>query len=341
VMRAVQGKWHEALPDFQKAAAVDTNDVLAWKGVACAHYRGVFLEVPKELLHACDEVFRLDPEAWEFLCVRGNCDLQEGRKPAAIGAYTKALALRPKFELGYRVRGWLHADLGQWDKAIADFTRAAELTGPASATPWEVLALAQLGRDDPVAYRKTCTQMLEMFRRTPPPIWTGGAFAGGPFHPYATLLSLHAAEQAASLNRDAAAMTALRCTTRPDALTDWQRLVTLTANSPDHVRGAVFCRTGRYDEAVKLLEPLRTSGPGGVFAPLTNLYLALAEHGRGRTAQAKQLLKETTDWLEQPRRDWLGLPQKDNPNQNNRDGLAWTERVQIEQLRRELAAILK
>jgi hypothetical protein len=37
----------------------------------------------------------------------------------------------------------------------------------------------------------------------------------------------------------------------------------------------------------------------------------------------------------------LGLPQNDNPNQKNRDGLTWMERVQIEQLRGELEALLK
>jgi hypothetical protein len=112
------------------------------------------------------------------------------------------------------------------------------------------------------------------------------------------------------------------------------------------VRGKVYCRTGRYDLAVKLLEPLRKTpaqleafqrGFGGerppVPTPVLTLYLALAEHGRGHTAEAKQLLTETTGWLDKP--------MKDNPKQKNSDSLAWTERVQIEQLRRELEALLK
>ncbi|HZY88870.1 MAG TPA: hypothetical protein VFE78_28860, partial [Gemmataceae bacterium] len=223
----------------------------------------------------------------------------------------------------------------------ADFTRAAELAGPTDPTPWDALALAQLGRGDTAAYRKTCDRMLALFGRTPPLIWAGGTFAAGPYNPYAAPLALHVAEQAASLSRDAIGVTAVRCTTRPDTLPDWQRLVSLTEKSPDDVRGAVFCRTGRYNEAVQLLGPLRWWGPGGVPVPVTTLYLGLAEHGRGRPAEAKQLLKETTDWLEQPRRDWLGLPQKDNLKQKNRDGLTWMERVQIEQLRGELEALLK
>ncbi|HZY90735.1 MAG TPA: tetratricopeptide repeat protein, partial [Gemmataceae bacterium] len=208
-LRAAQGKWHEALPDFRAAAALAPKDVLAWKGVACAHYRGVFVELPKELVHACDEALRLDPKAWDFWCMRGNLDLRDGRKPTAIQAYTKALALRPDFDLGYRVRGWLHAELGQWDKAVADFTRAAELAGPIDPTPWDALALAQLGRGDPAAYRKTCDRMLALFGRPPPLLWAGGAFAAGPFNPGGAPLALHVADQAVRLGRGAAGVTAV------------------------------------------------------------------------------------------------------------------------------------
>jgi hypothetical protein len=339
-MRAAQGKWHEALPDFREAAGLDKKDVLAWKGVACALYRGMYTELPKELPQACDEVLVLDHGAWDFLCARGNYDLQDGRKPATIEAYTEALKLHPDYDLGFRVRGWLHAELGQWDKAEKDFSRAAELTGPADPTPWDALALAQLGRGDTAAYQKTCTRMLALFGRTPALIWAGGAFAAGPSNPCAALLALHAAEQAASLSRDAIDVTAIRCTTRPDTLKDWQRLVPLTAKSSAVIRGAVLCRTSRYDEAAKLLEPWSTAQFGS-HAPLTTLYLALAEHGRGRTEEAKHLLKKTTKWLDLPAANLSALSLKGIPNPKNRDGLAWMERVQIEQLRCELAALLK
>ncbi len=109
----------------------------------------------------------------------------------------------------------------------------------------------------------------------------------------------------------------------------------------------MFCRTGRYDEAVKLLEPLRTvtkseedfgpveirSVPVTTPAPMFLLYLALAEQGRGRMEEAKRLLTETIDWL--------NASPKDKPKQTNRDQLPWTERVQIEELRRELEMLLR
>ena len=66
---------------------------------------------------------------------------------------------------------------------------------------------------------------------------------------------------------------------------------------------------------------------------MVDLYLALAEHGRGHTAEAKKLLKETADWMDQP--------QPDNQGRKNMAILQWTERVQLEQLRRELEGLLK
>jgi WD40 repeat protein/tetratricopeptide (TPR) repeat protein len=355
VMRAAQGLWREALPDFREAAKRDPKDLLAHKGIACALGRGVPQVVAvKDGSEACDKVLDLDSKAWDFWFLRGSYYLQDGQKASAIKAYTKALDLRDDFGLAYRVRGDVHAGLGHWEEAVKDFTRGSELAGPADPGPWDLLALAQLGRalaqhgrGDTAAYKaykKTCAQMLAMFGRTPAAVWAGGAFAAGPFNPSAAPLALHAADHAVRVNREAPDVTAVRCTTRPDTLTDWRRLIRLTANSPDDVRGAVLCRTGRYDEAVKLLEPLSTGYSGGLsllattmpfgsHSPRVSLYLALAEHGRGRTRKAKQLREETIAWLAQP----LSY----DPKQKTRDGLAWTERVQVDQLCRELEGLFK
>ena len=62
-------------------------------------------------------------------------------------------------------------------------------------------------------------------------------------------------------------------------------------------------------------------------------HVALAEHGRGRPEAAKKLLQETSAWLDQP--------QAANPAQKNSATLLWTDRVQVEQLRRELETLLK
>ena len=45
------------------------------------------------------------------------------------------------------------------------------------------------------------------------------------------------------------------------------------------------------------------------------------------------MLKETTDWL--------AKPANDKPKQKNSDQFHWKERVEIDQLRRELEGLLK
>jgi WD40 repeat protein/tetratricopeptide (TPR) repeat protein len=348
-VRAAQGKLgqvlspgpSEAYADFRQAAALAPNDILAWKGLACIAY----LQSPqrvqawmggtplKEGLDACDAVLGLDQKAWEFWYLRGRFCALDRQHVAALQAYTRALELHADFAPALRERGAAYAELGRWREAVEDFTRATEREGPADPETWDSLALAQLGRGQTEAFRKTCGRMLNLFGWTPAQKWAGGAFAAGPLNLWATPLALHVADQAVRVNRDAVDVMAVRCTTRPDTLADWQRLLPLAENSlDDEVRGAVFSRAGRYDEAVQLLEP-RRNGMAGNSGVLVTLYLALAEHGRGRTPEAKRLLKETTNWLDNP--------PYDNPKQKNSDGLPWRQRVQIEQLRHELKALLE
>jgi WD40 repeat protein len=87
------------------------------------------------------------------------------------------------------------------------------------------------------------------------------------------------------------------------------------------LRGAVLCRAGRHAEAVQLLEPL----PG----PLARLFQTLAEHGRGDDAAARRALAEAL-------RQWP--PEKVDPSTTTP---SWTERAEVEVLRREIEAMLK
>jgi tetratricopeptide (TPR) repeat protein len=327
-VRGAQGMWDEALADFREATALGPKDALAWKGVVCASWRDRRFGQSGDS-GALDTVLRLDPKAWEFWYLRGLLYSVSQQHEPALRAFTRALEDQTDFAPALRERGTTHAALGQWTEAVRDLARAAELTGPADASVWGSLALAQLGRGDTAAYRTTCGRMLDLFGRTPVQVWAGGAFAAPPGNLWGVTLALHVADRAARPRPDAADVIATCSAIRPDALTDWHRLVPLTVNSSDEIRGKVFCRAGRYEDAVKLLEPLRTAGAP---EPLVTLYLALAEHGRGHPAKAKGLLHETTAWLDSS--------PKATPKRKNSDWLAWTERVQIEQLRHELKALL-
>jgi hypothetical protein len=90
-------------------------------------------------------------------------------------------------------------------------------------------------------------------------------------------------------------------------------------------RGAGPGRAGRHDAAAKLLGPVQEA-PG-------LLYLALAEHGRGRPAAAKQALQRAVRWLE--------APSQDDPERTNHARIPWDERLEVDLLRREVEALLR
>jgi tetratricopeptide (TPR) repeat protein len=60
----------------------------------------------------------------------------------AIKKYGEALAASPKNEMVLLKRGIVYRDQGQWEKAIADFTRVTELS-PRYAEAWRELGIAQ------------------------------------------------------------------------------------------------------------------------------------------------------------------------------------------------------
>jgi hypothetical protein len=80
---------------------------------------------------------------------------------------------------------------------------------------------------------------------------------------------------------------------RTDRLADPDRLLKLVRPGDDVTRAAILTRAGKYEEAAALLAPHTE--------PAALLYLALAEHGRGRDAAARQALErarqEPTDRL--------------------------------------------
>src|SRR5262249_5105065 len=97
-----------------------------------------------------------------------------------------------------------------------------------------------------------------------------------------------------------------------------ERLLRLTDELEPIWRGAALCRAGRHEEAVRLLASRHD--------PRDRLFLALAEIGRGRKAEAKQLVQKVTEELDDP---------------HYADHLPWDMRLEIDLLRREVEAALR
>src|SRR5262249_52380894 len=161
-------------------------------------------------------------------------------------------------------------DLGRWDEAAKDFSRAIQLS-PQEFTSWYRLAYVQLAMGSIDRYRRVCEEMLTRFGRSDDPT---------------TLSNLARALMEA---RDGQ-MNFERSLRLGQAAVDKDR-----NNSYCHfVLGAALYRNGRFAEAIELLrEAMKDRSPvGQVLNCYDQLFLAMAHHRLGHASQARDLMKE-------------------------------------------------
>jgi tetratricopeptide (TPR) repeat protein len=224
----------------------------------------------------------------------------------------------------YQTRCRAHAERREWDKALADFGRAIAIQ-PNDLRGWSALALANLGAGRMDTYRKTCGRLLDFLQPTPEVPLATFLLNPAPGHAWGAALALKAWQDALPRRRQEQVQVVRPAVVRSGAIADPARLLAFTAQADPVTRGAALCRAGRHDEAAKVL------GPGQEVEGL--LYLALAEHGRGRPGAAKQALERAVRWLEAPSRY--------DPERTNYARLPWDERLEVDLLRREAEALLQ
>jgi tetratricopeptide (TPR) repeat protein len=142
-IRIQQRQLEAALTDFERAlqAAPEYSPAQLWKGV-------VLVEQKKysAALTAFDAYEKQARPAAEFYSTRGLCRASLSKYPEAIADFTRAIELSPT-AAGYCKRGWLYVLRGNPLIALSDFERAIELE-PQSVDGrcGRGLALARLGR---------------------------------------------------------------------------------------------------------------------------------------------------------------------------------------------------
>jgi hypothetical protein len=104
---------------------------------------------------------------------------------------------------------------------------------------------------------------------------------------------------------------------------DLAMLGSLAAEGDTLTRGAMLCRAGRHDEAVRVLR----QSPDVV----ARFYQALAEHGRGQPTAARTVLAEAKHWLKRYDR---------GRGATHAALLPWDIRLEIELLGAELERLL-
>jgi WD40 repeat protein/formylglycine-generating enzyme required for sulfatase activity/tetratricopeptide (TPR) repeat protein/tRNA A-37 threonylcarbamoyl transferase component Bud32 len=230
------------------------------------------------------------PQVWQE---RGHLYAELGQDEKAAADYARALELAPGSpgiagdvapwddvfsrvaELRPRdARLWLgRADWlargGRWREAAAASGRAVE-RGPDDASNWFADAVLRLQAGDPEGYRRDCGEMLKRFHDT----------------------KAHYA----------ADYTAKTCLLLPDAVPDLGPVLELArrplAGTEKDVAYPWFLickalaeyRAGRFDAAVEGLNHAAPNPKGGSLDATAYVILALAEHRRGRPAEARQAL---------------------------------------------------
>jgi WD40 repeat protein/tRNA A-37 threonylcarbamoyl transferase component Bud32 len=224
----------------------------------------------------------------------------------------------------HKRRGQARAILGRWDGAIADFTKALE-GAPADERVelWNGVALAQVGAGHTDDYRQTCARMVEQLPKASDVPLVGMPFLA--ISPLNRLVCLPMLSEEAVKRIEPRRQVTRCCAAGPNAGADILGLLRLAPFDDKELRGAILYRAAKYDEAAKLLADSKDA-PG-------LLYLALAEKGRGQTAEAKQALDRAVRWLD--------APSASDPKQSNESMQSALLRLETLLIRREAEARLK
>jgi tetratricopeptide (TPR) repeat protein len=193
----------------------------------------------------------------------------------------------------------------QWDKAMADYSKAIELD-PNNANAHYRRALAHLGMGDTEGYRNRCAQMLEHFGQT---------------------------QEAATAH-----WAAWTCALAIDAAEDFNHVVELAEFALEEDKtdqnltalGAILYRAGRFDEAVQRLSGMASKWEQGEELPTqtspayTWFFLAMAHHQLGNADESQRYFELAAERAEEEMAGDAG----------------WNRRLTLQLLRAEAESLL-
>jgi tetratricopeptide (TPR) repeat protein len=141
---AEQGRFEEAADDYSHAISKQPNDLLSLKGRASCL---VELQRLKEALADFNRIIELEPGNADIRCSRGDIQQSLGKWDAAAAEYEQCIKLFPKHAASYRGAAWLmatcpDAEFRNAELAIRTAEKAMELSGKNSHAALDVLAAA-------------------------------------------------------------------------------------------------------------------------------------------------------------------------------------------------------
>jgi WD40 repeat protein/tetratricopeptide (TPR) repeat protein len=297
---AALGQWQRAATDLTNALALRPDDVTARRARARAYAESNEWD---KAIRDWSQVLAQQPDTWDAHYLRG---IARGQQPEqAVADLTRVLELGIDPSSVWQQRGHAHAQSTRWEEARADLAAALERADGKNISLRYEYALVCLaaGRGDD--YRRACAEQLEQCRETETP--------------------------------SVANSVAWTCTLAPDAVSDYGRCLQMArqalARRPwdyqlQNTLGALLCRAGQYEAAVKqLLAAVQAHGGGG--AAWDWLFLALAQQGCGHPEEARKAWDRAVAWIDQAEQGRLHDAQVVLP-------LSWEGRLELQLLRREV-----
>jgi WD40 repeat protein/serine/threonine protein kinase len=262
-----------------------------------------------DLRAKCPDAFTTSPTdtaAWYAEAVRA-CE-RTGQWSAVLAHLELMMVREPDRPDLFDRAGRAHAELGRWKEAAAAYQKATVL-GSHRPQSWYAHAILRLHLGEGDAHRRISAAMLERF---------GSAKDTGAVQLAAWSATLAPLPENGSARVVAAAERALA-----DSPKDRTCLVTF---------GAALYRAGRNEEAVRTLnesvKAVEKENP-----VLEYLYLAMAHHRLSQPALAKTHLDQASQWLGRDAAKAAGT----SPGIA---GFSWSNRLEIELLRREAAPLI-
>jgi serine/threonine protein kinase/WD40 repeat protein/tetratricopeptide (TPR) repeat protein len=247
----------------------------------------------------------------------GNFLEDQARPKEAEAEFSEAIQLQPEHGSFWVQRGGAYAELGQWDRASADFVQATRCREP-DADAWYSRAMLCLRDGHLEGYREVCSDMLQRFGKGA--VWT------------------------CTLTPNSGADPARIAALAEKAITESDKGQGYVNEDHWHVNqlGAALYRTGRFEEAVKRLTEATKLNPHPYRSNMlpTWFFLAMANHRLGHAEEARRWLDKAVQGTDEALKPPAELP----GNSRNPDGVIapnWSRKLTLLLLRREAEELIQ
>jgi serine/threonine protein kinase/tetratricopeptide (TPR) repeat protein len=263
-----------AIAACRRAIELDNKFASAYAELAAALVRPPAAKADLEAaVDAYSTAIKLEPTKDGYLCCRGDLYRQLGERDKGLADCDAALALSPDYHFALSLKGELHADAGQWEKAVEAFSRSINARSTDSAFLGRARAYQKLKKwDSAVA---DYGEFLRLFPQT--------ESRGSVLNEFAWLLATCSDPLVRNPRRAVAhAQELVKGSPRVSAF--WNTL------------GVAQYRAGDWKAAVEALDKSRELSGGGIAEDWC--FLAMAHRKLGHDDEARKAYDRAVQWLE-------------------------------------------